>query len=418
MAKHVIFLGAGASRTSRYPLGEELRTDWLSSEDALLTRVLEYVPDEGQIPMTVVPEGSLGGALPHQVKGLLKEAVRSSFHDWFKPFAESLDLFRNGGFGTIDEFCFHVRDSRATDVPKLKSLLAFVLGMHDPEKHFAVSDYYSMLQRLFLPQSLAELRPDVAILSFNYDPFLEWLLDRALHVRLLTLGKTKAEIHKRQTASVTSGFGFGGVPAIEKGTGFCLLKLHGIILWPQKSACEAHDTEPPGCSYHDLFECAHGLDRFKLLSSVCRNYEAPIIFPWEILRGGQFIPQQEFCLADAILKNPRGVSYRRGRLALDADAYSIYRAIWTRARQEVQEATRISFVGLSMHSYLDEGLRFLLDGKRRGLEWSITDGYSSDFNHTMPSSPARRASLLLQSLGHGGDPTLWADFGQFIRHEL
>jgi hypothetical protein len=77
--KHVIFLGAGASSGSGYPLANELRL-LMSSRKHLENRLADY---EGK----------------HRLQGrpIVTEAM--AFLD---KFSDALDLFRNGGFATLD----------------------------------------------------------------------------------------------------------------------------------------------------------------------------------------------------------------------------------------------------------------------------------------------------------------------------
>ncbi len=41
------------------------------------------------------------------------------------------------------------------------------------------------------------------------------------------------------------------------------------------------------------------------------------------------------------------------------------RFVWAAAREAVKFATTISFVGLSMHRYMEQGLKFLFQAKKR-----------------------------------------------------
>lgn len=149
-AKHVIFLGAGASKDSGYPLANKLRllissrTDW---ETALLNYAKERTPSDSSI-----------------VK------IGMEFWDQHK---QAIDLFRNGGFATLDEFCklaggFGYGD----EINGLRTLVRAVLGLFNPEDHFERSEYYAFVQALF-EDDLVSLRDDVSVLTYNYDPYLE-----------------------------------------------------------------------------------------------------------------------------------------------------------------------------------------------------------------------------------------------------
>jgi hypothetical protein len=152
--KHVIFLGAGASVTSGYPLAEKLRKEWLISKIDLRKKIFKMLHD-------------FGGSTAGQV-----HAAQVHFDAWIEPIAASLQLFREGGFGTIDEFCYLIRHARDVDVQRMKSLLRLIFGLHSPEQNYTNSDYYGFIQRLFNPKGLSSLKSDVAVFSYNYDPYL------------------------------------------------------------------------------------------------------------------------------------------------------------------------------------------------------------------------------------------------------
>src|SRR5438034_6029242 len=78
--KHVIFLGAGASKGSGYPLANELRL-LMSSRKEWEKALKGY--------------GEISG----------DASLISSGLNYWDSHANALDLFRNGGFATLDEFC-------------------------------------------------------------------------------------------------------------------------------------------------------------------------------------------------------------------------------------------------------------------------------------------------------------------------
>ena len=70
----------------------------------------------------------------------------------------------------------------------MKQLVGIILALHNPEKSYKLpsgqetngfesSDYYPLIQRLFGGSD--KVRDDIAILSYNYDPYFEFLLNRA-----------------------------------------------------------------------------------------------------------------------------------------------------------------------------------------------------------------------------------------------
>jgi hypothetical protein len=105
MAKHVIFLGAGASYTSGYPLAAELR-QILSSSDAFRN----YIGTKFN-------------------NSTLTELILTKFNEYEK----LIHLFRKGGFGTIDEFSFLSRGRHKDGVQTLKLFLSLIFASHCPE---------------------------------------------------------------------------------------------------------------------------------------------------------------------------------------------------------------------------------------------------------------------------------------------
>lgn len=405
--KHVIFLGAGASVTSGYPLGVDLRKDWLSSERSLFAKV------ENQL--------TLPKEHPHYQTHL--ESLRTAFYQWYDSHKWSLALFRDGGFGSIDEFCYHLRDSNPDAVQNLKDVLRFALGIHNPEPNFAKSDYYSLIQKLFLPSDLARLTDDIVILSFNYDPYLEYLLLRALRVRDGSKGTRSKGNLLSQAARIGSGFlaGNTGLNEISSSDGFCVLKLHGIITWPDGGR-GGRESMLPCCDIEDIMSGDISL-RMQALTGEASRHPAPIVFPWEILApDGTFVPEAEFCLKEISEMRFNGVAILPGNRTQGADpsVYSIFKAIWERARSEVQAATSISFVGISMHPYLSDGLKYLFAGKAGGFKWTITDRESAKSNHEETPSPTNRAQRFFQSYGisPGVPPVFRSSFEEFIYRDL
>lgn len=110
----------------------------------------------------------------------------------------------------------------------------------------------------------------------------------------------------------------------------------------------------------------------------------PIVFPWEIINDdGTFIEENIF--------------RSKGNLP---DLHKILTAAWTRARAEVQAAKKISFVGLSMHEYLNWGFKFLFHGKKGKIQLAVTDKDSAQRGRDLPPnmydplSPTARISKL------------------------
>jgi len=367
VAKHVIFLGAGASHTSGYPMAEKLRKEWLISHEHLREKVLELLRERR------------GKVSPSEAD--MVPIYQNMFDGWMQPRARALQLFREGGFGTIDEFCYHLRKTKADDVSRLKGLLRFVFGLHNPEKDFTQSDYYGFIQRLFDPEDLSSFRDDVVVLSYNYDGYLEWLLRRAYHRRKAAL-TTNPIPDPKIDGAITSGFGGGraGLNELVKGDRFCMLKLHGMAAWPNPALNEAHGRLSSHCSFDEFFH-PDIFRRIQCLTGEIGNTETPIVFPWEIFdEHGDIIGSKKFPLRDQPLEYTNEPFRHGGRLVTDPSLHDIFRAIWKRAREEVQSATKISFVGISMHEYLAGGLRYLFRDIKSTVNLTITDRQSVGYD--------------------------------------
>lgn len=354
MPKHVIFLGAGASKSSGYPLADTLRKDWLASANVLRIRFREFL-EKGNVPEI-------------NWRGPIRE-----FDEWVKPLEPSLDLFRNGCFGTIDEFCKLIRLKRSKEVADLKKLIRFVFAIQHPEYVFSKSDYYPFIQRLFL-NDLLTLRDDIAVMSFNYDIYLEWLLRRACITRKNAIQERPNEsrmLDPEIDAAVTSGF-IGGEAArdvIRNGKGFCLLKLHGMIAWPK--VVELGDRPATNdLPFGRVFESDAVKRTSALLNSNIHRGVPPIAFPWELMtERGDFVTENDFSIID----QKEGEWRHGGRTLNDPSLYSIFKETWLRAQKEVGDADKISFIGISMHEYLEQGFRFLFNGKIGEIDVAVTD---------------------------------------------
>src|SRR5579859_1237495 len=180
--RHVIFLGAGASFNSGYPIGEKLRLR-LSS----LEHFKQHLEDNG-----VQTTGAQGDCI-----------CGSRCLQHFGEFAESIELFRYGGFATVDEFSKLASANYPDRVQDMKRLMRLTFCFHNPEHKFQESDYYPFLQRLF-KDDLCSLREDLTVLSYNYDCYLDFLLLRAYQLRRGFSGNPTANDDLKNT--LTSGF--------------------------------------------------------------------------------------------------------------------------------------------------------------------------------------------------------------------
>ena len=334
MGKHVIILGAGASYSSGYPLAADLRVI-LSSVAALE----EYL--HSKVPINQATSRAI-----------------ESFRNWFGKQSKSIQLFREGCFGTIDEFSFLARARYPEEVHQIKQIVGVLLALHNPEERFKVrngentsgfetSDYYPFVQKLFAEGT--EVRNDVSVLTYNYDPYLDYLLYRSYRRRKEAAGE---KIGVSPT-KLTSGFGDRDARKIIDGNGFCMLKLHGTSVLPP----QLNSQETPWTAFLTYEEVYWNRERWfspengKLLST---NPSPAMYFPWELLGDqGEFVSPDTFAGLDNLAS---GNAYFE---STGRTLHQLCEAIWLRAKREIAEAEKISFVGLSMHKFLEPGLRYL-----------------------------------------------------------
>jgi hypothetical protein len=312
MAKHVIILGAGASVTSGYPMANGLRL-LLGSGNYFREKVKEdHEEFKKHNPLLKNP----------------KEYDPAPADFCFKYHSDAVSIFRSGGFGTVDEFCKLIDLQNDPSLSRLahgmRHLTRLALGLRNPEYGYQDSDYYPFVQRLFA-KDLITLRDDLTILTFNYDPYLEFLLLRAVRERARLVGKPPSQ---ENINSVTSGLFTRNTDWMESAQSkFKLLKMHGGICMDE--------------SEHPVFFAAETNDRIKKLAE--NEYTPPVLFPWEVIgEDGKFHDSAKFSLP----------SYA-----------PLFQALWTKARAEVQSASKISFVGFSMHNFLFNTLEFLFKAR-------------------------------------------------------
>lgn len=367
-AKHVVFLGAGASKTSGYPLADELRL-LIASPESLRSRVKD-----------------LSG--PHF------DGLDSLLAKWLDVLKQPIRLFREGGFSTVDEFVRLTESRFGAEGNYLRRLLSLCLAIHNPEQNFERSDYYPFIQRLFDANDLANLRSDVAVMTFNYDPYLEFLLHRAYTTRCEAAGRDPDDVVKD---AILSGFAFRNIQQLENSKNFCLLKLHGSTALPKRGARGLH------CPTHDeLFGMAPEV-RFKAILN--REFMqlgySPVYFPWEIITPkGRFVRGDKFRFGNDIEQR-----HQIGGYAGPVSLYDLFTSVWKRARKEVQRASKISFVGLSIHEYLRPGFKFLFEGKSNPIELVVADASLQSFGsgresdaHFNPLTPVSRLDQLLREI--------------------
>jgi hypothetical protein len=401
VGKHVIFLGAGASCGSGYPVANGLRL--LISSRHNWQKALAKYEDK------------------HNVKEARLQKVGLDFWDKHK---DALDLFRSGGFGTLDEFCklaggFSFQD----EINNLRIVLRAALGLFNPEEQFEKSEYYSFVQNLF-NDDLQTLRDDITVLTYNYDPYLEYLLYRALEVRHKVRRKGRSAAidaeeagkigaHQRRLNAVTSGMNLISEHGwLGDQNSFCVLQLHGSIASPVDSVAD----------YEQLFTASVEHRAMSLFMDNAAQIIPPVVFPWEVITSNGFVEKDTFPFRNhPVLKN-------------------LFRGIWERAQRDVQAAKKISFVGLSMHEYLFDGLKYLFKDKSGQAEVVIANpdntgfapiGSGPDWSR-ISYSPGRVVSDLLSDVAKNmvrmgvrdgrppgsGDVTLIRDFDSFIKTQM
>jgi hypothetical protein len=327
---HVIFLGAGASFNSGYPIGEKLRLRLCSRE--------HFERD-----LRAVVFGSLG-----EQERVLRAAectnLMNVYLKHFDGFHSSTELFRHGCFGTVDEFSRLAAAKYPEQVQDMKRLMRLAFSFNNPEEQFQESDYYPFVQRLF-EEDLCSLRSDITVLSYNYDCYLDFLLLKANRLRRQLSGASEVANYEKNT--LTSGFFDTSYIKDEHANhGFNYLKLHGGIAYP----------EGKDFSFATLFDP----DIRKRIPMTFAGYKAtsvpPIVFPWELFdESDNFISENDF----VYVKQSKTAEERKEAKAL----FKVYESIWKTARQVVLRATKVSFVGLSMHPFMETGLAYLFRRK-------------------------------------------------------
>jgi len=355
MEKHVIFLGAGASHSSGYPLADKLR-ERMGSWNA----VRQNLPHDGNVN-------------PDDEKRL---------QDFGDDFAKVITLFREGGFGSVDEFCKMAATGYAKKTAvSLKHLMRICLCcLHNPENDYLKSDYYPFVQKLFNPDSPG-LRGDVTVMSFNYDPYLEFILHRA-YLQRQAVCNNRSGIGDQDNA-IQGGFLTPETNTLEKFEGFVLLKLHGTVAYPTPTISgrinHQHFFETK--SFSGVRLAGH------LIHALRVSHSIPTFFPWEILNEeGSLKPEP---------KDAQGEEKMLKNLCIRT---------WIRAQKEVQQATKVSFVGLSMHPYLSPGFTFLFKNKTNPIEVVVANEAHKDFralyevSEVHSATPAGKVFGILKSV--------------------
>jgi hypothetical protein len=399
----VIFLGAGASKGSGFPLANDLRL-LISSRDKWEEALVQY----------------------ENKHGLANRPITSLGLQYWQNQTRALDLFRNGGFATLDEFCKLAGQFRFQDeINSLRGLVRAALGLFNPEEHFEKSEYYGFIQSLF-DANLVDLRSDITVLTYNYDIYLEFLLFRALEHRRKVMRKgasialSEGDLKEHSDFEnilncVTSGFyshkNLHWLGEENSKPQFRILQLHGSI--------GIADNIP---SDFQTFFSTNALDRAQVLFQDPPSSVPPIMFPWEIISEKGLIPRESSTLGN------------------HPSLYSLFSRIWSQARIEVEAAKKVSFVGLSMHQFMFDGLRFLFQDKTGELEVCVANpenvtgvqGKSATHWAKQPHSHAYNIHETLKKVapnisrkgyveGYGysdGDFTLVKDLAGFVKTQM
>jgi hypothetical protein len=359
--KHVIFLGAGASVTSGYPDANRLSV-LMCDRWTFFREIANRFQAEGEEHAQQFVYG------------------KSALSTYYKSFQKSVQLLRDGDFATMDELSNLARGGRhSSEIQNLKKLMRFVFALNNPDfTYWARSDYRALIQALF--ERGSELRSDISVISFNYDPYLEYRLLRAQRARAI-VRPVSTELSKRMEQAAASGFLDPTDVEWTRPSGFCHLKLHGTSIFPATKAIGRMECPRQA---DDLSLTTDHMFRFDtlprftfLFDPLFSTQDPPALFPWEIIApDGKLLEQTEF---ETIV----GPDWQHRSI------YPLFRAVWERARSDVQAADKISFVGLSVGPFMEPELKFLFAGKRDIVEAVVANPEAARFkDHPNPFHPS------------------------------
>jgi len=202
-----------------------------------------------------------------------------------------------------------------------------------------------------MPDGL-RLREDIAILTFNYDPCLQYHLWNRLWTRnQINPSCNQSDAGGRfqiQYDGIFSGIGNWPERSWSRGPFMPVIQLHGAILYPSQlvQGDKIIFGEVP---QFQLFKP----EFLPTMRALCRPSleNPPLLFPFELFDAdGQFVPQEGF----PVTRNaPHG----------QETLHEMFRYIWEYAKTQVQLADKVSFVGMSWHEFLEPGLKFLFRDK-------------------------------------------------------
>jgi hypothetical protein len=180
-------------------------------------------------------------------------------------------------------------------------------------------------------------------------------------------------------------------------------KLHGSICF---------SVMPKTVDFETLFVNAPNEQAERLFNS-CSGVAAPILFPWEVMNDKGIVEEGTFSAE------------------ISKALYPLFRSIWERAGREIHAAQKISFIGLSMHPFLKDGLKYLFEGKTGNVEIVLANPLNSPFipgkgdSHwsRQPPSPGYVLNQVLNEVAPsmnktGGEIRLIQGFEEFIKTQM
>jgi hypothetical protein len=315
--------------------------------------------------------------------------------DYLDSFNAVTSVLRDGAFETMDELSrLSVGGEHSANIRILKKLMRFIFALYNPHLHaLAESDYRPLIQALLGHSS--QIREDISIVSFNYDPYLEFSLRLAfMNRQFVNPGDSADYIALRQ--AITSGFENPNDLSWLEREGFCHLKLHGACVFPgdptrprKRLPVQGGDDIPLNASDFFGFSTLHG-KLAALAHPPLSREEPPVLLPWEIVHeSGHLLSREEYLTA------VKGDWQH-------ANLYQLFSGIWQKAKQEVTSASKVSFVGLSMGPFVVPATRYLFSGRTGAAEFAVVNPENERFkthsDRLHPRSPAGRTYAILEKI--------------------
>ena len=196
--------------------------------------------------------------------------------------------------------------------------------------------------------------------------------------------------------AITSGFEKPEDQNWLEREGFCHLKFHGVCMSTgdpykprQRLPVQADDRVP--LNAHDFFGGFPLEAKLAVLSQPpFSNIPPPVLLPWKIIDdSGRILEQNEFL-------STVGKDWRHANL------YQLFAGIWKKAKREVMQANKISFVGLSMGPFLKPAFRYPFSDRSGSAEIVVVntenERFKSHNDQLHPRSPRGRTYDLLKDI--------------------